>query len=200
MSIIDDMKNLSEQQRRLITKSANRLLKKLPTAHTIIMTRRPGLKTASVLTDYELIIFVNGHAGVSDGLSDNVSGGANKSRVTKPSAYKIYGAARETYPVCNPGLNYIHSDRLVNEEEAEALSYGFRDVHVKTRRSFLECLAKHLMFFERRESMSVTTLNTTEMEKNHLHYYRLYMIFKSKTGYVLYSRDVQPIPTIHTRI
>ncbi len=197
MNIIDDMKNLSDQQRRLIMRLANKLLKQLPTAHTIILTRRPGLKFASVLTDYELTVFVTEY-GVS--VCDSVCDSASKSSGSKSSVSKIYAAATETYRVCNPGLDYIHSARLVDEEEAEALSYEFRDVHDETRLSFLECLTKHLMFFVKKESMSVTTVNSTEMQKSDKLYYRLYMIFKLETGYVLYNRDVRPIVTIHTRL
>ncbi len=70
----------------------------------------------------------------------------------------------------------------------------------RTRNSYLECLTKHLMFFVKKESMSITTINTTEMKKMNLLYYQIYMIFHSRTGYVLYSRDVQPIVTLHTRV
>ncbi len=55
----DDLKNLSAQQRRHILRAVNRHLKKLPTAHTIILTKRPGVKTAQVLPDFELIIYVS---------------------------------------------------------------------------------------------------------------------------------------------
>ncbi len=51
MSITEDLKNLTEQQRRHILRAANRHMKKLPTTHTIILTKRPTVKTAQLLTD-----------------------------------------------------------------------------------------------------------------------------------------------------
>ncbi len=205
MNIIDDMKNLTEQQRLLITRFTNRLLKQLPTAHTITLTRRPGLKRASLLTDYEVIVFVNEVSGVSEHVRNHKNDGArshvSESGNSKSSVSKIYAAATETYPICNPGLDYIHSARLIYEEEAEALSYGFKEVFEETRQSYFECLKKHLMFFVKRESMNVITVNSREMQKGkNLKYYRYYMIFHSKTGYVLYNRDVQPTVTLHTRL
>ncbi len=210
MNITDDMKTLSEQHRRIIARFANTLLKKLPDTHTIIMTRRPGLKIASVLTDYELIIFVGGGANGANGANgENEVNNCrckcrcddeSKSRKPKSSASNVYAAAAETYPICNPQMDYIHSSRLVDKEEAEALTYEFKDVHEDTRHSFLECLRKHLMFFVKRESISVTTVNTTEMQKKNRLYHRLYMIFKLETGYVLYNRDTRPMVTLNKRL
>ncbi len=209
-NIIDDMKKLTEQQRRIIARFANTLLKKLPTTHTIIMTRKPGLKFASVLTDYELIIFVNEYG--DDGGDGNDGEGMNncrckcrfdnegKSGKPKSSASHVYAAVSETYRICNPQMDYIHSSRLVDKEELEALTYGFKDVHEDTRHSYLKCLKKHLMFFVKRESMSVTTVNTTEMHKKDRLYHRLYMIFKLETGYVLYNRDTRPMVTLNIRL
>ncbi len=203
MSIIDDMKNLSELQCRLITRFTNRLLKRLPAAHTIIMTRKPGLKTALIPTDYELIIFMRDDGEGDNGEGDNGEGDDNdlsKNRKSKSSVSKIYTAAGVTYPVCNPQLNYIQCSRLVSEEDLKALSYRFPDTYERTRNAFLECLTNHLMFFVKEDTMNITTVNTTEMKKANLLYYQIYMIFHSKTGYVLYNRDVQPIVTLHTRV
>ncbi len=239
-SIIENMKNLTERQRRLITRFTNRLLKRLPTAHTIIMTRRPGLKTASVMTDYEVIVFMSDDGVSDDGVSDDgvsddgvsdggvcddgegvsndeernclckcVSAGVragvrdsvHKSRKSKLSISKIYTAEDESCRVCHPQLDYIQSSRLVDTEEvAEALTYRFPDIYERTHQSYLECLTKHLMFFVKKESMNVTTVNSTEMAKMNLLYYQIYMIYLCKTGYVLYSRDTQPIVTLHTRV
>ncbi len=216
MNITNDMKNLTEQQRRTIARFANTLLKKLPTIHTIIMTRKPGLKTASVLTDYELIIFACDDGSRSDikckkvcddirkilcdGVNDSVSDVVGKNKNPKSSVPDVYAAVGETYPICNPQMDYVISSRLVDKEESEALTYGFKDVHEDTRNSFLECLRKHLMFFVKRESMSVTTVNTTEMHKKDRLYHRLYMIFKLETGYVLYNRDTRPMVTLQIRL
>ncbi len=84
------------------------------------------------------------------------------------SAKYLKDTNRGTYRICNPGLGYTRSARLVDQEESKALSYGFRVVHEETRQSFLECLIKHLMFFMKSESMNITTVNTREMEKKDL--------------------------------
>ncbi len=209
-NIIDDMKNLTEQQRRIIARFANTLLKKLPDTHTIIMTRKPGLKFASLLTDYEVIIFVNDDSEGDDGEGDDGKGindrckcrcdGESKNRKSKSSASNIYAAVTETYPICNPQMDYIHSSRLVDKEETEALTYEFKDIHEDTRHSYLNSLRKHLMFFVKKESMSVITVNTTEMHKKDRLYHRLYMIFKLETGYILYNRDTRPMVTLNKRL
>ncbi len=229
---IEDLKNLTAQQRRHILRAANRHLKKLPTAHTIILTKKPGLKTACVLTDFELIIYVNDGDdvrqmcdevsdevsdnsrqmcsevcdGVSDDLrqmcdelsddeSDDVSNGISES-----SAYNAFGVKEESYPICYPRLDYKRSARLVEPEEAVALTYDFENIYKETHDLYLEFLGKHLMFFVKNEFMNVTTVNTTEMEKDCPLYSQLYIIYHTKTDYVLYNRDVQPKITINHRI
>ncbi len=188
MSIIDDLKNLTAQQRRHILRAANRHMKKLPTTHTIILTKRPTVKTAQVLTDFELIIFVN---DVSDGGDRTVS---------ESSAYNAYGAKGETYPIIHPCLDYSQSARLVEPEESVALSYDFENIYKETQNTYLEFLERHLMFFVKKDFMNVTTVNTTEMEKERPLYSRLYMIYHSEKDYVIYNRDVRPIITINHRI
>ncbi len=49
------------------------------------------------------------------------------------------------------------------EEAAEALTYRFPDLYEETWQSFIECFTKHLMSFVKKESMNVTTVNSTEM-------------------------------------
>ncbi len=201
MSIIDDLKTLSTQQRHIILRFTNRLRKQLPAAHTIIVTGRPGIQTARVLTDYELIVFVNECGNVNDEVCETVNDEVCET-VSKrsDSELRAYGAVAESYPVCDPGLDYIRSARQVDSEESEAMTYGFKKVYEETRRSYLKFLSKHLMLFVKREYMSVITVNAREMEKSSPHYYRLYMNYQFKTGYVIYNRDVQSIMTIHLRV
>ncbi len=70
----------------------------------------------------------------------------------------------------------------------------------ETHDSYLKFLERHLMFFVKNDFMSVTTVNTTEMEKDCPLYSRLYIIYHSKTDYLLYNRDVQPFVTINHRV
>ncbi len=81
-----------------------------------------------------------------------------------------------------------------------AETYDFENIYKETHDSYLEFLERHLMFFVKKDFMSVTTVNTTEMEKDCPLYSRLYMIYHAKTGYVLYNRDIQPFVTINHRV
>ncbi len=198
MNIIEDLKNLTEQQRRHILRAANRHMKKLPATHTVILTKRPGLKTASVLTDFELIIYVSD--GVRQMCNEVYECVDDDRTVSKISADNIFGAKRETYRVIHPSLHYKQSARLVEPEESVALAYDFESSYKGTHDTYLEFLAKHLMFFVKNNFMNITTVNTTEMEKDCPLYSRLYIIYHSKNDYVLYNRDVQPIITINHRI
>ncbi len=215
-NIIDDLKNLSAQQRRHILRAVNRHLKKLPTAHTIILTKKPTIKTAQVLPDFELIIFVNDSDDMRqmcDEVCDSVSNNQRKTcgddqkcdekgnhTVSDSSTYNAFGAKEETYRIFHPRSDYSRSARLVEPEESVALSYDFENIYKETHDSYLEFLERHLIFFVKKDFMNVTTVNTTEMEKDCPLYSRLYIIYHSKAGYVLYNRDVQPIVTINHRI
>ncbi len=113
---------------------------------------------------------------------------------------KPYGSEEDPYPVIHPGLDYIRSTRLVDPEEAEAVSYGFERVEEVTLRSYLDFLTKHLMIFVKKDYLSVTTVNAAEMEISRAYYYRLYMSYQLATGYVIYNRDVRPTMTLHHRV
>ncbi len=239
MNTIDDLKNLSTQQRRIILRAAHRHLKKLPTAHTIILTKKPGLKTAQVLTDFELIIYVNEYDDMrqmcdkvsgdevsgdevsgdevsgdnvrqmcgddmrqicGDDLNDDPSDDLSDESDSESSGYNPYAATEKTYPICYPRLDYKRSARLVEPEESVALSYTFENIYKKTHDSYLEFLERHLMFFVKNDFMSVTTVNTTAMEKDCPLYSQLYMIYHFETDYVIYNRDVRPKITINHQI
>ncbi len=194
MSIKDDLKTLTDQQRLQLVRFANRLRKRQPAAHTLIITRRPGLLEARVLTDFELIVFVDKRRKVRDMQCDYTS-------KIKPTFHsKPYGSEEDPYPVIHPGLDYVRSARLVSPEEAEAVSYGFERVEEVTQRSYLDFLTKHLMFFVKKDYLSVTTVNAAEMEISRAYYYRLYMSYQLATGYVIYNRDVRPTMTLHHRV
>ncbi len=198
MSIIEDLKNLTEQQRRHILRAANRHMKKLPATHTVILTKRPTVKTAQVLTDFELIIYASDDDGMRQmcGEVNDESDGT----VSEISADNIFGAKQETYRVIHPSLHYKQSARLVEPEESVALTYDFENIYKETHDTYLEFLAKHLMFFIKKDFMNITTVNTTEMEKDCPLYSRLFIIYHSRKDYVLYNRDVQPFITINHRI
>ncbi len=194
MSIEDDLKTLTPQQRLQLVRFANRLRRHQPAAHTLIITRRPGLREARLVTDYELIVFVDKRRNVRDMDCDYSS---IRKHTFRP---RPYGGEEDPYPVVHPGLAYIQSARLVAREEAEAVGYGFGREDKVTQRSYLDFLAKHLMFFVKKDYLSVTTVNAGEMETNQAYYYRLYMSYQLTTGYVMYNRDVRPTMTLQHRV
>ncbi len=189
MSVIDDLKNLSSQQRRFIQRAAGKLRKMLPTTHTIIINRKPGLQKAVNLTDFELTVLVNAESE------------AEKERTVSESLFNK-GSGKVSAPcrIYTPGYAYIQSSREVDPDEAEALTYEYEDVYDNSRQAYLELLKKHLKLFVKDGSMNVITVNAPEMEKGNPLYYKLYTINLYLIGYVIYNRDIQPIVTIQKRI
>ncbi len=189
MSVTDDLKKLSSWHRRMIQRAAGKIRKYLPSTHTIIINRKPGIEDARKFTDYELIAFVN------------VESEVERERIISESAYnKGSGVQSEFYRIYDPGLAYIGSRREISPDEDKALTYEYEEVYDDSRQDYLEFVEKHLKLFVKDGSMNVITVNASEMEKDNPLYYSLYIISRYKTGYVVYNHDIQPIVTIQNRV
>ncbi len=189
MSIINDLKNLSTQQRRFIQRAAGKLRKMMPATHTIIISRKPGIENGREFTDFELIAIVNDESE------------AEKERTLSESDFnKGSGEVSAPYRIFNPGLAYIRSSREISPNEAEALTYEYEDVYENTRQAYLNLLEKHLKLYVKGDCMNVITVNASEMETSNPLYYGLYIINLYKRGYVVYNRYIQPIVTIQKQV
>ncbi len=142
MSLIDDLKTLSERQRRIIHRAAGRLMRELPTTHSIIIGTKPEIENARELIDFELIIFVNAESE------------AENKRIISESVYnKGPDTVSETsriFEIYNPGLAYIRSSREISTDEEEALTYEYNDIYDHSRKAYLEFIRKHLIICQGR--------------------------------------------------
>ncbi len=189
MSIINDLNNLSSRQRRIILRAAGKLLRELPTTHTITINRKPGIDNGREITDFELTVFVNAESE------------AESKRIVSESVYrKGRSAVPESYRTYDPGFAYIQSERAITADEAEALTFEYAEVYENSRQAYLKFVEKHIKLFVKGDCISVITINAPEMEKSNPLYYALYTINRYKTGYVVYNRDIQPIITIQKQV
>ncbi len=189
MSIINDLQNLPSRQRRFIQRAAGKLRKKLPTTHTIIINRKPGIENGCEFTDFELIAFVNAESETE-----------RERTLSKSICNKGSETASESCRIYNPGFAYIQSSREISPDETVALNYEYSEVYENSRQAFLNLLKKHLTLFVKDPCMNVITVNTPEMKRDNPLYYKLYIINQSRKGYVIYNRDIQPNITIQNRV
>ncbi len=186
MNVIDDLKNLSLHHKRMIQRAAGKLLTELPTTHTILINRKPGIEKARETSDFELIVLVNAESE------------AERERIVSESVYNNGSEAlSENCEIYDPGFAYIRSEWAVAPDETEALTNKFTEVYEDTERAYLEFLPKHLNLFVKAGSMNVITINAPEMEKSDPLYYNLYIINKFDTGYMVYNRDIRSLITVH---
>ncbi len=197
MSVIDDLKKLSSRQRRIIQRAAGKLLRELPTVHTVVINRKPGIDTARMYTDFELTVFVNPECEVECEVECAVE---RKHTVSESVYNKGSGKVSESYRIYDPGYAYMESFREVLPNEAEALSFEYTEIYENTRQAYLELLKNHLKLYVKSDCMNVVTVNAAEMKRGNPLYYKLYIINLCARGYVVYNRDIQAIITIHKQL
>ncbi len=188
MSVIDDLKTLSLRQRRMILRAAGKLLRQLPTTHTIVLRRKTGIEISREVADFELIVFVNAESE------------AETERIISESVYNGgSGAVSESCRIYDPGFAYMRCSYVLSSDEDEALTYEYAEVYDDTRRAYLEFIGRHLRLFVKAGNMNVITVNAPEMEKDDPLYYKLYIINQSERGYMVYNRDIRSRITIDKR-
>ncbi len=166
MTVNDDIKELSVQIKKLLSRRARQLLEELPGIHTIIIDRREGVAKARDLSDFELLIFVNENS--EDCNSDNCT-------------------------IFDPGKGYVRTERPVLPDETIALQYRFTNLSEKRDSDYLNLLQEHLKVFKKNRFPDIITVNSQEMEKDDPLYYKLFISYRFKKGYLLYNRFMQSL-------
>ncbi len=189
MSIRDELKDLSFQMKRSIARTARKLLSEQPNIHTIVVDKKPGVKTGREYTDFELLLFYNAETEEE-----------TRRIISESSFYGGSGEVSKNYQIFNPGRGYLESDRTVQSDETWALLYKFRDNHTRKEPDYMAFLQEHLNFFTKSDYLGVTSLNTPEMEKSNPLFSSLYTTYHSEKGYLLFNKQVKPFITMHIEL
>ncbi len=186
MNVKEDLKEVSISVRKSIARFARKLQNSTPEIHTIIVDRRRGDVKAEKITDFELTIFFD--AGSEE---------ETKRIISESMHYSGSGAVSENYTVLDPEKSYVRSEHVDNEEGLKALLY--KSVHLyKTKQiPYLEFIREHRKLFIKNDYITVSTMNSPEMEKSNPLFYKLYITHCYEMGHVVYNRLLKPFITMH---
>ncbi len=181
MSVRNDLLNLPVSKKKSIARLARKLLRELPNIHTITVEKRYDVSKPEELCDFELIVFLNAENEIE-----------TKRIIAESVYYKGSGAPSESYTVYDPGIAYEMSDRELLPDEALALHYEYCSVTEEWKNRYLSFISEHLKFFVKHDFMSITTINSPEMEKGNPIFYKLYVTGHFEKGYVIYNSTLKP--------
>ncbi len=186
MSIQNEVQQLPYGVKRSIARYSRRLLKEEPSIHTILLKIKQGVKKAEQITDLELYVFY--HTGSEE----------ENSRIIAESIYNGgSGEVSENCRIFDPGRNYQKARRTVLPHEASALALYFPVIHKKKEPEYMKFIEDHGTFFIKKDFLNITAINSTEMEKSDPRFYKLYIGYCFKNGYVVYNRLLNPFMTMH---
>ncbi len=180
MNVKHDIEELSDQTKKLINRDARRLLEDFPDTHTIVIDRKTGVTKARELADFELLLFI----GDNDSTDCSVS---------EPTFIAGSEKSCDSYPVYDPGRNYVRNDRPLPSEETDAVHYKFASIKEERNASYLELLKEHLKQFSRNQAPDITTVNSSAMKSCDPLFYKLFISYRSNKGYLLYNRFIKPL-------
>ncbi len=186
MSIQNEVQQLPYGVKRSIARFARKLLRDEPKIHTILLEIKPGIKKAKQITDLELYVFYHtgGEEENRDIIAESIYNGGS-------------GESSKNCRVFDPRRNYRQVQRTVLPHEACALPFYFPELYKEKEPEYMKFLENHGAFFIKNDFLDVTTINSTEMEKNNPLFCRIFISYSSKKGYMVYNSLLNPLITMH---
>ncbi len=215
MTVKNDLTNLSDYWRGRILRISRKILRRHLNVHTIIIGRKKGAENSCEFLDFQFFVFLDEERDLVTGEKRTPSVHFGEDEVIVSEKYTVYepGMGYKNITGCDEAececvcdeAECNEAEEMVSVEthgrasecdEVDALHYEFGRVTPELRQNYLEYLNTHCQLFVCSDFPKITTLNMMEMKRDDTRFFRFYLTGKFDKGYLVYNREMKPMPSL----